>query len=386
MTPSSWLEIEVLVCVGTGGVGKTTVAAAIALEAASRGRNVLVLTIDPARRLADALGTGPLDHRVRAVPSEILERAGAKPGGALSAMMLDTKRTFDELVARYAPDRESLEQILENPIYRNLTDALSGSREYSAMERLYQLREEGGFDTIVLDTPPARHALEFLDAPRRLTGFLDSQILKLLFHPAAVVGRTGFRLFRRSSETVLRLIERVSGLEFLRTISEFLLAFESMLDGFTSRAHEVESLLRSPNCGFVLVAGPNADQVRRAERFWSRLEEERIRLVGLVLNRVHVWPGLSDAPEVPPELSSRARAWLEGALDDPETTRGVLETLSRQASLARRDRALASRLARALPLPPEAICTVPLMAEDVHAIEGLQTLASEIFGEAARAG
>jgi anion-transporting ArsA/GET3 family ATPase len=383
--PSDWLDLEVLVCVGTGGVGKTTVAAAAGLEAARRGRNVLVLTIDPARRLADALGTGPLDHQVRPVPSEFLERAGARPGGALSAMMLDTKRTFDELVRHYAPDRESLEQILENPIYRNLTDALSGSREYSAMERLHQLQDEGGFDTIVLDTPPARHALEFLDAPRRLTGFLDSQILKLLFHPAAVVGRTSFRLFRRSSETVLRLVERVSGLEFLRSISEFLLAFESMLGGFTTRAHEVEALLRSPRCGFLLVAGPNADQVRRAERFWSRLDEERIRLVGLVLNRVHVWPGGSDAPEVSPELAARARDWLERRLDGPEAAHGLLETVSRQAALARRDRLLSSRLARALPLPPEAIRTVPLMPEDVHAIEGLRTLAAEIFGDTADA-
>ncbi len=385
MKPSGWLDLEVLVCVGTGGVGKTTVAAAIGLEAARCGRNVLVLTIDPARRLADALGTGPLDHQVRMVPSEVMEQVGAEPGGALSAMMLDTKRTFDELVAHYAPDRESLEQILENPIYRNLTDALSGSREYSAMERLHQLQDEGEFDMIVLDTPPARHALEFLDAPRRLTRFLDSQILKLLFHPAAVVGRTGFRLFRRGSETALRLVERVSGLEFLRSISEFLLAFESMLDGFTSRAHEVEALLRSSRCGFLLVAGPNADQVRRAERFWSRLDEEEIRLVGLVLNRVHVWPGGSETPELSPDLSARARAWLERGLDDPEGARGLFETVSRQASLARRDHAFASRLAGALPLPSGAIRTVPLMAEDVHAIEGLRTLAAEIFAEGAGA-
>ena len=199
------------------------------------------------------------------------------------------------------------------------------------------------------------------------------------------MGRTGFRLFRRSSETVLRLVERVSGLEFLRSISEFLLAFESMLGGFTLRAHEVEALLRSSRCGFLLVAGPNADQVRRAERFWSRLDEEKIRLVGLVLNRVHVWPGGSETPELSPDLSARARAWLERGLHDPEGARGLFETVSRQASLARRDHAFASRLAGALPLPSEAIRTVPLMAEDVHAIEGLRTLAAEIFAEGAGA-
>jgi anion-transporting ArsA/GET3 family ATPase len=236
-----WLEHRILVTVGTGGVGKTTVGAAIGLEAARRGKRALVVTIDPARRLADALGVGELGHEPRTLPRKVLRKAGIEGRGELVAMMLDTKRTFDELVSRYSPDEEALERILANPIYQNLTDALAGSREYSAMEKLHQLHSAGDYDLIVLDTPPSTHALEFLDAPRRLTGFLQSDFLKLLFRPALAMGRTGFRLFRFGSATVLRAMERLTGIGFLRTISDFLLAFESMLEGFTTRAAEIEA-------------------------------------------------------------------------------------------------------------------------------------------------
>ena len=179
MIPAQWLERRVLVCVGTGGVGKTTVSAAIALEGARRGLRALVLTIDPARRLSDALGIGPLGPKPRRVPRKALLSAGIDSDGSLDAMMLDPKRTFDELVERYAPDARTKEEIYANPIYQNLTDALGGSREYSAMEQLHQLHQAGSYDLIVVDTPPARHALEFLDAPRRLIGFLDSKVLVL---------------------------------------------------------------------------------------------------------------------------------------------------------------------------------------------------------------
>jgi len=233
--PAGWLDCRVLVTVGTGGVGKTTVAAALGLAGARAGKSVLVMTIDPARRLADALGTGALDHVPREVPRERLSEAGVAGEGKLAAMMLDTKRTFDELVERFAADPASRERIFANPIYRNLTDALGGSREYSAMEKLRQVHAEGGYDLIVLDTPPASHALDFLDAPRRLAGFLESQLLTTLLHPAAVVGRASLRLFRSGSELVLRGLERITGLEFLTAISEFLLAFEEMLGGFSAR-------------------------------------------------------------------------------------------------------------------------------------------------------
>ena len=390
MTPERWLDCRVLVTVGTGGVGKTTVAAALGLAAARAGKSVLVMTIDPARRLADALGTGALDHEPREVPRERLRAAGVTGQGSLAALMLDTKRTFDELVLRFAPDPAARERIFSNPIYRNLTDALGGSREYSAMEKLHQMHVAGRYDLIVLDTPPASHALDFLDAPRRLSGFLEGQFLKLLLHPAAVVGRASLRLFRSGSELVLRALERVTGLEFLTAISEFLLAFEEMLGGFSARAREVSQLLRDPVCGFVLVAGPDLQQAKSAEAFWQRLQAEGIQLAGLVLNRVHTWPGAGAPPADDPRELARAIEWLTRAigerapdLDAAASARALVAATRAQAALARRDAAVRERLERALPLPPEAVRAVPLFSEDVHELTALARMAELILGERA---
>jgi anion-transporting ArsA/GET3 family ATPase len=390
VTPERWLDCRVLVTVGTGGVGKTTVAAALGLAAARAGKSVLVMTIDPARRLADALGTGPLDHDPREVPRERLREAGVTGAGTLAALMLDTKRTFDELVLRFAPDPAARERIFSNPIYRNLTDALGGSREYSAMEKLHQMHVAGRYDLIVLDTPPASHALDFLDAPRRLSGFLEGQFLKLLLHPAAVVGRASLRLFRSGSELVLRALERVTGLQFLTAISEFLLAFEEMLGGFSARAREVAQLLRDPVCGFVLVAGPDLQQAKSAESFWQRLQAEGIQLAGLVLNRVHAWPGAGAAPADDPREVERAIAWLTRALGEREpdldalaSARALVTATRAQATLARRDAAVRERLEKALPLPSEAVRAVPLFSEDVHELNALARMADLIFGERA---
>ncbi len=392
MKPDRWLDCRVLVTVGTGGVGKTTVAAALGLAAARAGKSVLVMTIDPARRLAAALGTGPLGPEARAVPAELLSAAGVTSGGSLSALMLDTKRTFDELVLRFAPDPAARERIFANPIYRNLTDALGGSREYSAMEKLRQMHVEGRYDLIVLDTPPASHALDFLDAPRRLAGFLESQFLTVLLHPAAVVGRASLRLFRSGSELVLRALERITGLEFLTSISEFLLAFEEMLGGFSARAREVSLLLRDRACAFVLVTGPDLQQAKSAESFWERLQVEGVQLAGLVLNRVHVWPGPGEAPDDDPAQVERAIGWLAAAiaarapeLDAQASARALVAATRAQAALARRDAGVRERLANALPLEPEAVRTVPLFSEDVHELEALARMAALIFDEPARA-
>jgi anion-transporting ArsA/GET3 family ATPase len=354
---------------------------------------VLVMTIDPARRLADALGTGALGHEARAVPRERLRAAGVQGDGSLDALMLDTKRTFDELVERFAPDPAARARILENPIYRNLTDALGGSREYSAMEKLHQVHAEGRYDLIVLDTPPAAHALDFLDAPRRLTGFLEGQFLTTLLHPAAVVGRASLRLFRTGSSLVLRALERVTGLEFLTAISEFLLAFEEMLGGFSERAREVAALLRDPSCGFVLVSGPDLLQAERAESFWRRLQAEGIHLVGLVLNRVHPWPGAGAPPDDDAAAVEQAQRWLARELAavepelDAERTAGALLGASRAlAALARRDAGVLARLGGSLPLEREALRTVPLFAEDVHATEALARMAERILAEGAHVG
>jgi anion-transporting ArsA/GET3 family ATPase len=381
-----WLEQRVLVTVGTGGVGKTTIAAALGLEAARRGKRVLVVTIDPAKRLAQALGLNELGHEPRPIPRRMLQSAGIEGSGEFAAMMLDTKRTFDEVVSRYAPDEDALQRILANPIYRNLTDALAGSREYSAMEKLHQLHSSQEYDLIVLDTPPSGHALEFLDAPRRLTGFLQSQLLKLLFRPAFAMGRTSYRLFRFSSTTVLRAMERVSGIEFLSAISEFLLAFESMLDGFTTRSREIEALLRDPVCGFVLVVGPEREQARRALEFWARLQQEGVQLLGLVVNRLRFWPGSDPIPDLDDPATERLTGWLAktlASIDPPDEAeriaRNLATTLTEQARLARRDREICEDLAESLALLPEAVRRIPLFAEDVHALESLARVSSYLF-------
>ena len=388
MNPKNWLDCRVLVTAGTGGVGKTTVAAAIGLAGARAGKSVLVMTIDPARRLADALGTGALDHTPRQVPGERLREIGVTGGGTLAALMLDTKRTFDELVERFAPNPAARERIFSNPIYRNLTDALGGSREYSAMEKLRQMHVDGEYDLIVLDTPPASHALDFLDAPRRLAGFLESQFLTVLLHPAAVVGRASLRLFRSGSELVARGLERITGLDFLTSISEFLLAFEEMLGGFSERAREVSLLLRDPVCGFVLVTGPDQQQARSAESFWLRLKADGIQLVGLVLNRVHVWPGGGPAPADDAREVELAIEWLTRALAEaaPEIdalggARELVAATRAHAARARRDAAVRERLEKALPLPTEAVRVVPLFSEDVHELEALARMERLIFSE-----
>jgi len=388
MSGADWLERRVIVTVGTGGVGKTTVSAAIALEAARRGKRALVLTIDPAQRLSDALGAGTLDHEEREIPKHVLRSAGGDPRGSLSAMMLDTKRTFDELVLRYAPSPESIERIFENPIYRNLNDALAGSREYSAMEKLHQLHSSDKYDLIVLDTPPAAHALDFLDAPRRLTGFLDSPLLRLLFLPALSMGKTGLRLFRVGSSLTLGLIERITGLEFLRIVSDFLLAFESMLDGFTTRAREIESLLRSSACGFVLVVGPDPTQAQRAHEFWLRLREEQISLVGLISNRTHTWPepepipDFSDAElEAATQRLAAALARAEPGLAAEPRARLLVESAQRHARLARRDTRVREWLAAKLTIPGDSIRVVPLFDEDIHVLASLRRMADHLFEE-----
>jgi len=372
-----WLEYRVVVTVGTGGVGKTTAAAAIALEAAARGRRTLVLTIDPARRLADALGLEELGQQPRRVPTD---RLGGASSGELFAMMLDTQRTFDELVERFAPDQVTREKILANPIYRSLTDALAGTREYSAMEKLHQVHESGEYDLIVLDTPPASHALSFLDAPRRLTGFLDGSFLELLIRPAAAVGRTSFRLFRFGSEMALKTLQRVTGFSFLSNLSEFLLAFEGLLGGFRERARRVGVLLRDSSCGFVLVAGPDPEQVRRTVVFWERLRSDRIHLAGLIVNRVQTWPG-GASPATSGAAQDAARAWLERHFD-ATTAERLVDAASRHAALACRDAQMSEQLEKALPLTASEMHRIPLLSEDIHTLEGLSRLRAHMFEEA----
>ncbi|HEX5068347.1 MAG TPA: ArsA-related P-loop ATPase [Myxococcota bacterium] len=378
---------RILVCVGCGGVGKTTVAAAIALEAARSGRRALVITIDPARRLADALGLAALGDEPAALPPERLAQAGVPEGASLSAAMLDQKRTFDGLVERLAPDRVTRERILSNPIYQHVSDALAGSVEYSAMERVYELSQRPDFDSIVVDTPPAQHALDFLEAPQRLIEFLDSRLVHLLIHPALSAGRLGARWFQRGTQLGLRAIERLTGMGFLEDLSEFLLAFEGMAGGFRQRAERVRALLRGGNAGFVLVAGPERESVAQAQEFLARLESFEVELRGVVANRVRLWPGGGEPPDAEPrseDVDALARALATVAPQGypaEAAARAAVACAAGYAALVRRDaRALHALHQRAVAGGRRFWRAVPELPQDVGDLTTLARVGALVAG------
>jgi len=369
LSPAATLERalgtrRILVTCGSGGVGKTTTAAALALRAARSGRRVLACTIDPSPRLATSLGLGQLSGRPRAID---LSRLSPRParGGALWAMVLDVKSTFDALVSRYAPDTAARDRILENRFYRHVSAALAGSHEYMAMEKLLELGEDERWDLVVLDTPPTRHALDFLEAPDRLMDFLDTSVLRWFLRPYFVAGRLTLKVATRTGAVALRMADRFLGLQFLADLSEFFLAFESMYDGFKQRAARVHSLLREPSSGFVMVAGPSPLALEEALYFHRRLTEKGMPFVAFVVNRVHVDPA-RDA-----RARGRGRAELR-----PELAGRLAETLREQQVLARVERRAIARLevdTRERPL------LVPELDQDVHDLRGLAEFGELLF-------
>ena len=379
------LNPRVTVCVGSGGVGKTTVAAALALEAARRGRRVLVLTIDPARRLADALGVAALGNQPEALPHAALAALGVPAQGSLCALMLDMKRTFDDLVERFAETPEARARILENPIYQHVSEALAGSIEYSAMEKVYELDEQRAYDLIVVDTPPSQHALDFLEAPQRLLEFLDSRIVHMLIHPAFVAGRLGFRVFQRGARRVLKLLERVTGIGFLEDVSEFLLAFEGMSEGFRERAGGVRALLLGRDTAFVLVAGAGRDSVQQALQLRARLASFGASLAGVLVNRVRTWPGGGSPPELAGAQGSlgalaAALATSEGA-DFPAqaAAQAALDAAAGYAAFVRRDARETAALRDVIEKQGSYWGAIPELADDVHDLAGLARIAHAIF-------
>jgi anion-transporting ArsA/GET3 family ATPase len=274
---------HIVVCCGTGGVGKTTTAAVFAIEAAKRGRNAVVVTIDPAKRLADTLGVNTLGHAVQEIDRRRWDPDGrASRAGRLSAVMLDTETTFDGLVVRYAKDAEQAERILDNRFYRNIAGALAGTQEYMAMEKLHELHEDGGYDLIVVDTPPTRHALDFLDAPNRLIRLLDNRVFRLLMMPT----RAYLRVASAAVQTFLRRVTKVVGGEVVDDVVAFFRAFEGMEQGFRDRAAAVEQLLADASTTFVLVTSARRDSVDEAEFFADRLAESGLGVGALVVNRM----------------------------------------------------------------------------------------------------
>jgi anion-transporting ArsA/GET3 family ATPase len=387
-------ERRIVVCVGTGGVGKTTLAAGIALAAARRGRRVAVLTIDPARRLADALGIATLGNEPTDLPRDRLTALGVPPEGRMAALMLDMKRTFDALVTRFAESDAARERILGNRIYQHVSDALAGSAEYSAMEKVFELSEREDFDLIVVDTPPSQHALDFLEAPRRLLEFLDSRLVQILLHPAFAAGRLGFRLFQRGTERVLRVIEKISGVSFLEDISEFLLAFEGMSEGFRERARQVQARLLGPDAAFVLAASPAVASTKHALAMLERLVAAQVPLAGVIVNRVHLWPSDEPTPEHVPTpgtetdaVSVLGTALVQGGLDATHASvaaRAALACADGYAGWVRADAASTAELERRVARMGGFVRRVPELTGDVHDLEGLARVSDRVFGPAPR--
>ena len=347
-------ERSIVICAGSGGVGKTTVSAAFAVEAARRGRRTCVVTIDPAKRLADALGLqalGNVAHRIE----------GPWPG-ELSAVMLDPKSTFDDLVRRYAASPEQAEGILHNRLYRNLTGALSGTQEYMAMEKLYELAEGGEYDLIVVDTPPTRNALDFLDAPRRLTRFLGHRLFQLLLMPT----RAYLRAVSVATQALLRTISKVAGAEIVQDAVTFFQAFEGMEEGFRTRAEHMRTLLGRSSTAFVLVTSPRADTVEEAGWFASKLHESNLAVEGLVVNRMH--PGFDGPASLPEAPAGSALAALVANLRDYR---------------ALNDREEAAFSGLVTQVAPSPVARVPLLDVDVTDVEGLALVADHVFGHAA---
>ncbi|MFJ3702804.1 MULTISPECIES: ArsA family ATPase [Streptomyces] len=291
--------IRIVVCCGSGGVGKTTTAAALGVRAAERGRKVVVLTIDPARRLAQSMGIDRLDNVPRRVE-------GIEGDGELHAMMLDMKRTFDETVEAHT-DAERARAILENPFYQSLSAGFAGTQEYMAMEKLGQLRARDEWDLIVVDTPPSRSALDFLDAPKRLGSFLDGKFIRLLIAPAKIGGRAGMKFLNVGMSMMTGTLGKLLGGQFLRDVQTFVAAMDSMFGGFRTRADATYKLLQAPGTAFLVVATPERDALREAAYFVERLAAEKMPLAGLVLNRVHG----SDASRLSEEQALTAAENLE---------------------------------------------------------------------------
>jgi anion-transporting ArsA/GET3 family ATPase len=360
---------RVVVCCGAGGVGKTTTAAAMALRAAEYGRTVVVLTIDPAKRLAQALGIESLGNTPQRVP------LAPEVTGELHAMMLDMRRTFDEMVLQYSSDAERAEAILENQFYQTVATSLAGTQEYMAMEKLGQLLAEDKWDLIVVDTPPSRNALDFLDAPKRLGSFMDSRLWRLLLAPGRGIGK----LVTGVVGLAMKALSTVLGSQMLADAAGFVQALDATFDGFRQKADKTYELLKRRGTQFVVVSAAEPDALREASFFVDRLSKENMPLAGLILNRTH--PMLC---ELNAETANEAAETLETSEGDTGTdalTAALLRIHADRALTAKREVRLLSRFTGAN--PAVAIVGVPSLPFDVSDLEALRAIADQITGEAA---
>jgi anion-transporting ArsA/GET3 family ATPase len=375
--PTTFAELvdrrRVVVCCGTGGVGKTTAAAVLGIEAARRGRRVVVVTIDPARRLASALGLAGLSAEPTPIDPAAWDPDGAPDApGRLWALMLDAKTTFDRLVLQHATTPEQGERILGNAFYRNISTALSGTQEYMAMEQLHELHVDERFDLVVVDTPPSRHALDFLDAPNRLARLLDNRFFRLLMAPT----RLSLRAASAALSAFLRIIARVVGSEVVDDVSAFFRAFEGMEQGFRERSRAVSQLLASDDAAFVLVTSPRADAVHEALYFADRLSADGLEIGGLIVNRV--LPTFAADPEHWARWGDAARA--EGAA----ALASAIGVVGAMAAAAEAERAMVAPLLERTGAAP--VAEVPVLAREVADVAALSEVGTHVFGRAVPSG
>jgi anion-transporting ArsA/GET3 family ATPase len=339
---------RVVICAGSGGVGKTTTSAALAMGLAAAGQRVAVVTIDPARRLANSLGLEELDNEPRLVDPDRFAGHGIEMGGELWAMMLDPKKTFDEMVERLAPDAAARDDVLSNRIYAQLSGAVAGSQEFSAVAKLFELDRSGRFDVLVLDTPPSRNALDFLDAPDRLTGFLEGRTLKVFLAPTGLAAKVA----AAGTSVVFSVLRRLTGVDLLDDLSVFFRALGGLIDGFKERAEAVKALLGDPATTFLIVSSPEREPVEEAIFFRGKLADHGMPFGGLVVNRVHMLNGGGLAAKV-------VRAHAE------------------ERALAERDAAAIERLRTET--GDESPVVVPQLGGDVHDIDGLVLVHAHLF-------
>lgn len=372
-------QSHLVVCTGSGGVGKTTTAAAIALQAARMGRKVLVLTIDPARRLANSLGMEELNNVQRKVEKERFTEAGVEVTGELHALMLDPKATFDDLIRRLAPDDPTARRVLGNRVYGLITTALAGTLEYTAVEKLYDLHQQGTYDLIVLDTPPTKNALDFLNAPGKLIGFLDERILRWFVPEEDEDGKLTYRIAQRTGKLVWSVLGRVFGESFIDELGEFFASINGMTGAFRMRATEIDRLLRSPDTAFIVVTSGDPSVIDDALFFHQKLSDHRMPFAGFIVNRLSPDGGPLDTESLEKDVAS-----LPEDLGSRQDVIHLVDKLTEGYRLLRRSSAQEKKTVQRLRQATGFrgfVVRVPQFAHDVYDIPGLVLIDRYLFGE-----
>lgn len=373
---------KLVVCVGSGGVGKTTTAAALGLQSACEGRRVLVITIDPARRLANALGLESIGNRESEVPAHVFAAAGLQCRGTLHAMMLDTRTTFDDLIARVAPDEETRARIMNNNIYQQISNAISTAQDVMATEKLHDVYTRGEYDLIVLDTPPMKNALDFLEAPHRMTRFLDEKIIKWFLKPmenekASSISALSARLMQSTGAMAYKLLGYIFGNEFLVELNEFFINFKDMTRGFRLRSEQVAALLHSQETTFLVVCGPGRTSVEDARHFVAQLRERKLPAGGLIVNQVR--PAIEDPFSAQQVLSVSERAEVLQAVAEVEPLLERVERFYRWShQRSQQDQRAVAELRRLS--AGTLFKIVPRMIEEISDIPGLMRINAHLFG------